>query len=229
MGLREEKKAELRRQIRNTALRLFEEHGMSATRVADIAALLRISEATFFNYFPSKQAICEEAVADLITHSIDTALEDSDRAVAAQLGALAAELISQLTADRPLITLVRRQPELITTGYFRMHHPVLALTRTIGRAQTRGELRDDVPTAVISEACLGAILIMVGRTLQSDAPPSELNTALAQILDLWTEGCAPRSGSRARTGRRAPMWMAQEPPDIDHDPSRGHKLGRRSR
>ena len=104
MGLREEKKQELRRQIRATALRLFGERGMGATRVADIAALLRISEATFFNYFPSKRAICEEAVSDLISGAIARSVAQTERlSVCEQLEVLATDLIEKLTTDRPLI------------------------------------------------------------------------------------------------------------------------------
>ena len=56
MGLREEKKAEQRRAILDTAAALFRKRGYEETRVRDIVERLRISEVTFFNYFPTKDA-----------------------------------------------------------------------------------------------------------------------------------------------------------------------------
>ena len=63
MGLREEKKRETRDAIVATALELFRTQGFEGTRIQDIAQRLRISEATFFNYFPTKQSVLA-AVAD---------------------------------------------------------------------------------------------------------------------------------------------------------------------
>ena len=63
MGLREEKKQATRAAIVDTALELFRAKGFHATRIQDITDRLRISEATFFNYFPTKESVLE-AVAD---------------------------------------------------------------------------------------------------------------------------------------------------------------------
>jgi AcrR family transcriptional regulator len=94
MGLREEKKHELRQQIRSTALTMFGQHGVHRLRVSAIAARLRISEATLFNYFPSKQAIVEEAVADMLLAAVRTATAADatlDEQMRVFVGALAAE------------------------------------------------------------------------------------------------------------------------------------------
>src|SRR6266581_7548532 len=64
MSLREEKKQALRRQIFDTAMALFRERGFQATRVADIIERVRISEATFFNYFPTKEAVLQASVLE---------------------------------------------------------------------------------------------------------------------------------------------------------------------
>ena len=60
LGLRERKKARLREQIIETALRLFRKQGYENTRIDDIVKILEISQPTFFRYFPSKDAVLRD-------------------------------------------------------------------------------------------------------------------------------------------------------------------------
>jgi AcrR family transcriptional regulator len=55
LGLRERKKLRTRQLIAETARRLFAEHGFEAVPVAAIAREAEVSEATVFNYFPTKE------------------------------------------------------------------------------------------------------------------------------------------------------------------------------
>ncbi len=56
-GLRERKKRAMRRQLSDTAARMFLERGFDAVRVADVGEACGVSEKTVFNYFPSKEAL----------------------------------------------------------------------------------------------------------------------------------------------------------------------------
>ncbi|NNG39710.1 TetR family transcriptional regulator [Flexivirga sp. ID2601S] len=60
-GLRERKKAQTRRALREAAFRLFDKQGYSNTTTEQIAAAADVSPSTFFRYFPSK---AELVVAD---------------------------------------------------------------------------------------------------------------------------------------------------------------------
>nr|WP_042180700.1 TetR family transcriptional regulator [Kibdelosporangium sp. MJ126-NF4]CEL14523.1 Transcriptional regulator, TetR family [Kibdelosporangium sp. MJ126-NF4]CTQ88888.1 Transcriptional regulator, TetR family [Kibdelosporangium sp. MJ126-NF4] len=54
-GLRERKKQQTRRRIIDVAIGLFGERGFENVPVAQIAKQAEVSEATVFNYFPSKE------------------------------------------------------------------------------------------------------------------------------------------------------------------------------
>jgi AcrR family transcriptional regulator len=55
LGLRERKKLRTRQLIAETAMRLFTERGFDAVPVAAVARAAEVSEATVFNYFPTKE------------------------------------------------------------------------------------------------------------------------------------------------------------------------------
>ncbi len=55
VGLRERKKQRTRQLIADTASRLFVERGFDTVPVAEVARAAEVSEATVFNYFPTKE------------------------------------------------------------------------------------------------------------------------------------------------------------------------------
>ena len=56
-GRRERRKARTRAEIRETAQRLFFEHGFEAVTIADIAAAANVAVQTVFNHFESKEGL----------------------------------------------------------------------------------------------------------------------------------------------------------------------------
>ena len=103
-GLRERKKARLRQQIIDTAIRLFRKQGYEKTRVDDIVRILEISQPTFFRYFPSKDAVLRdvgqrgfECIAERLKSELSTKASTADR-----LRRLYHSLACEAENDRPL-------------------------------------------------------------------------------------------------------------------------------
>src|SRR5579864_1725824 len=103
-GLRERKKARLRQQIVETAIRLFRKQGYEKTRVDDIVKILEISQPTFFRYFPSKDAVLRdvgklgfECIAERLKSELSTKADTAER-----LHRLYHAMALEAESDRPL-------------------------------------------------------------------------------------------------------------------------------
>ena len=59
-GWRQEKKAQLRDLLYQTALELFREQGYQETSIRQITERAQVGKGTFFNYFPSKEHLLVE-------------------------------------------------------------------------------------------------------------------------------------------------------------------------
>src|SRR5579863_1808730 len=129
-GLRERKKARLRQQIIETAIRLFRKQGYEKTRIDDIVKILEISQPTFFRYFPSKDAVLRdvgkrgfECIAERLKSEPSTKANTAER-----LHRLYHAMALEAEADRPLWKAV------VLSGAMDPVHPTgRPLSREVGR------------------------------------------------------------------------------------------------
>jgi AcrR family transcriptional regulator len=98
-GLRERKKAQTRQTIADTAMRLFCERGFDRVTVAEVAQQSNVSEATLFNYFPTKEDLVYSQMGSYETRLLD-AIRDRQPGTSA-LAALA-EVLLRPQPDRLL-------------------------------------------------------------------------------------------------------------------------------
>jgi AcrR family transcriptional regulator len=121
-GLRELKKQRTRQQIGDVARRLFAQRGFEAVTVAEVARAAEVSEATVFNYFPTKEDLFYsglEAFEEELLSSIrerqpgDSILDAFSRFVLTPRGLLAArdpEAVERLAA---ITRVVEESPALL--------------------------------------------------------------------------------------------------------------------
>jgi AcrR family transcriptional regulator len=131
LGLRERKKQRTRQLIADTARRLFAQRGFEAVPVSEIAREAEVSEATVFNYFPTKEDLFYhrlEAFEDEMLQSIrdrqpgESVISAFGRFVTTPRGLLAArdsEQVEHLAAITRVITdspaLLAREQQIYAT------------------------------------------------------------------------------------------------------------------
>ncbi|RZN23413.1 TetR/AcrR family transcriptional regulator [Bradyrhizobium sp. Leo121] len=144
-----------RRRIVQAAIHLYREMGHNKTTVADIARHLSMSSANVYRFFPSRRAIEEAVVQEVLEEAVSAAAEAA-RGSGPALRRLAAILkaIADCNEARPakhrrlqdLITLAVRQNWTVILTY---DDRIRGLVRPIvGAGQARGELQGGSPMAL---------------------------------------------------------------------------------
>jgi len=206
MGLREQKRETLRRTVVDTAARLFLTQGYDGTSVQDIAGRAQISEATFFNHFPSKQALLDRLTLDALggyVALLRQKLAEADRPVAQRIRETIAAVGQAFAADRELMTLVATRSNLFyaTTDPARARHleAYELLRELVLQGQRRGELRRDVDARQLAEILTAAYMLTVANWLLSWwGEQYDLASRLSKTVDVFLDGCRATSGAPVR-------------------------------
>jgi AcrR family transcriptional regulator len=209
LGLRERKKERTRLQIAETARRLFSERGFDAITVGQIAKEADVSEATVFNYFPTKQDLFfsgMEAFEEMLVEAVrerpagETVLRAFRRFVVENTKRLADLQAADLTttATRILATspvLRAREREIVS----RYAESLAALI-----AEETGASRDDVEAQAVANALMGAQRALVANVR-------------GRVLDGWR---GPQLAAHARTQAKRALGRLESGLG-DYAPKRG--------
>ena len=113
-GLRERKKAQVRRDLMYAGLRLFTERGYDNVTIAEVADAANVSPRTFFRYFDAKADVCFGLHRDAFEEIVD-----ADDPVAVTLGQIR-DFAERVAAD----------PELYATqARLTREHPAVRVRR----------------------------------------------------------------------------------------------------
>ena len=210
MGLREEKKAEQRRAILNTAASLFRKRGYEETRVRDIVERLRISEVTFFNYFPTKDALIMAFAVEMIEYSIASVkreLERHDCNVPDRIRSLMRQWATAWDSDPVFHALVAKQSRMMTEAKGILRKRSLQLyeqyERLFAEGQKRGEIRIDRKPIDLAEMMEGMLTLIAGNWVTGwwENRSDSLEERFMNAMTVFLEGCAPPEPARSRARR----------------------------
>jgi AcrR family transcriptional regulator len=147
MGRREEKKRDTRKRLIDTGLELFRGRGFDDTRVRDIVERVGVSPATFFNYFPTKQAILEaqaEQTADLYAALLTHELERTDVPCVERLEEITRLLAEALQSDRVIARLMVTRTQLFFSSTGDKADKDRAAQRLLAQLFTQGQASGEI-------------------------------------------------------------------------------------
>ncbi len=190
-GLRDRKKLRQREALVDAAIRLFEQHGIDATSMDDIAEAVDVSRATVFNYFPYKEAILVEIGARFVADIATQAAAHRRRSVRQALYDLADGIAAIAERHSGVVPYVAREmthPDPARRRYAaeRMQYPMLyeaILDALEAAGQLRGPARKSTYARQLVDLATGA-LVRAG----DDFPVSQLRAELRANVDLFCDG-----------------------------------------
>jgi AcrR family transcriptional regulator len=205
LGRRERRKLEVRERILEAAMRRFLGQGFESTTVDQIAEDADVAQKTFFNYFPTKQAVFHQLAEERIDELCQLLEEERERAASTQEKLRHCFLrLSQLLEERrrlarDLIVEIMKSSPPGTSGaeLSRLHGLFGAILRD---GQAAGDVRRDQGVDFLAEMVLGAFHAVMNNWL--NIPDYPVKDRLAQTAGFLAEAVSP-PGRRRRAGGAA--------------------------
>jgi len=210
MGLREKKKMQVRMSILKTAERSFRQKGYEKTLIRNLCNEIDISEKTFFNYFPSKQALLSELSIEWYRRRGREVIPRVNDIV--ESGHVIKEFLKgirtsaqDIARDKDYMALLlsyadimhRNRTEALGIGQSldlrnaQSTHYV-QLKRIFEAARMNGEIRDDIEPEEVLEYYTALVSTTVSRWLNDFwDPPGELEDRVIRALESIFYGLAP--------------------------------------
>jgi AcrR family transcriptional regulator len=197
LGLRERKKARLRQQIIETAIRLFRKRGYEKTRVDDIVRILEISQPTFFRYFPSKDAVLRdvgrrgfECIAEHLKSELSSGADTGER-----LRRLYHAMALEAEADRPLwkaVVLSGAMDPVCSPEVRAVEGVAISLLREIlAQGQARGEITNAFPVVHLAEFMEALYHTVVRQWTVDLTGPHKLTERVDSAVEFFLRGMKP--------------------------------------
>ena len=189
-GRRESAKFERKERLSAAALTLFRSQGYESTTVDQIARRAGLAKGTFFNYFPTKDAILRYLGTREVGRLGAASLSTGDNSALGKLRHVMYALGTSLEKDHDLVGLIFRRgisvPELLAgnAGGFSLQPTTSLLIR---QAQRAGELNRDLDPDMLAAALDALYLQQMVRWCES-ARSYPLAERLVRIVDLLLVG-----------------------------------------
>ncbi|MFC5648166.1 TetR/AcrR family transcriptional regulator [Paenibacillus solisilvae] len=187
---REQKKEQTRIRIKEAALSLFAEQGFETTTIEQIAKLAGVAKGTFFNYFTSKDELICDLQGVFVMNEI-VKLKDKPGPLIPRMQVVVFSLVQQFPLNKP-VTRALFQAIFRSGPALERHNKLLnelmnVLIPLIEQGQENGELRKDMPAAMIAQLSLqtyfGALIVW-----SMDDQDDPITDQMALTFDLFFKG-----------------------------------------
>lgn len=199
---RQRKKAQRRRRLFESAMALFAERGYDGTTVDDIAEAADVARATFFNYYPSKEAVLLEQHGRLQRRVLAGTEALLDMPLGAEerfrrhFSQLAATVVSEGDRVRVLVRTLPFAPALSRADQETVKRVLALYAQFLADGMMCGELRKDLDIPIACQLLAGAWTItLLSWAYDFDPDPA---ATIAAKLELIFSGLLPPIGRPGR-------------------------------
>ncbi|MGB8217765.1 MAG: TetR/AcrR family transcriptional regulator [Candidatus Methanoperedens sp.] len=197
MSLREKKKIETKNKIFEVAGRLFKEKGFESTSIDEITEEAGIGKGTFFNYFPTKEALLlyfgeqrDELIYSSIENEMARVCSTRDK-----IKNLLAFLAGNYEKDKELTKLLvfEHIKHIRFTGLNsdedkkRRYHLIKILTDLLEKGVREGDVRSTVDVKKATETLIAIYLFSLMSWLKSESDYS-FSRDISEKIDMVFEG-----------------------------------------
>jgi AcrR family transcriptional regulator len=200
-GRRERKKREVRARIYREAGRLFLRQGYDATTIEQIAEAADVSQATLFNYYPSKDDLIQQMTSEVL--GIVRILVEEQRKAEARTALRIAEMAARATRlientqrlTRDLLRAMMRRPDGSGTVLADVRS---ALAEFMRDGQERGDVRTDRSAEFLAEMSIAVFYGTITHWL--NVPDYPFAARMREAGEFLCESIAPRRASSPKVG-----------------------------
>lgn len=182
-SLRERRAQQTRWEIRQAALRLFDEQGFATTTVEQIAAAAGVAPRTFFRYFPTKSDVVfddHNRAANRLRDLLATAAPDTPlRQIRAAMITLQFQENTDPSGARIVARLLGTEPALLA----RNEELAAELERVVADHLVQHDGLEAQPAHLVSGALFGALRAARRLAETSDASPADLVEAVYALVE----------------------------------------------
>ncbi|MEM9177811.1 MAG: TetR/AcrR family transcriptional regulator [Myxococcota bacterium] len=212
------KKERTRRHLLAAGMRVLAEKGQGLT-VSDVVAEADVSNGTFYNYFPDREALTNalaaEAVLSLAAAVAEEGIEDPGRRFAVATSRVLAHAVADLTWARVVLRLVSRPGFEIDVARF--------LRADLDEGQAKGRFETGADDATLDQVT-GLILMTIRRVVGGDPSPGTRVAAIQRAL----RGLGLEIDEARRLAEEAVAQDAQDAQDAQTDGGKDREEARAS-
>jgi AcrR family transcriptional regulator len=194
---RQRRAVETRQRLYEAAVAEYERVGINAARVEDIVSAVGVSWSTFFDYFPRKEDVLQEAgvgMATALAEAIETGLADPDKPVY-EIFRLSVQAVRRVApgpnVSGALLRDIVSNPRRMTVYLADRGLPswMDSTARLIEAGQQRSEIRDDYPARALAAVLMQAWAMSLNRERAIGRPPGGWEGPARSLGELAAEIC----------------------------------------
>ncbi len=194
-------RAQRRRQILDSSLRVFAQKGYWRTSISDLVEAAGVARGTFYLYFESKSAVFLDMLDELLgwvegaVSGVDPTHETS---IQDQLVEILARVLETLSDNRPLTRIIFREAvgldQEVEQRLRRFDEQIRTyLMHTLSLGEQFSAVRENLDTRIVAACLMGAVREVIQTFVVRSDEPFDAQVLARQVVEFSLSGVAPEA------------------------------------